>query len=164
VLSQAVGGSADTLHLLFGNVLAVEPGHAAALSAVACVVLTLQVLFSRRFLLVTFDAEAARVAGVRTGWWSLGLNLSIGGAAATAVHEIGTLSTFALLSLPAMAALLLTSSIRAAFLAAAALGLIMPSLALAVSFLVDLPAGPTCAAILTVCAAAAAAVAKARGR
>ena len=43
-----------------------------------------------RFLLVTFDAEAAEVAGVNTRACGLMcLNLSIGVAAAAAVHEVG---------------------------------------------------------------------------
>ncbi len=150
ILSQAAGGSVDTLHLLFGNVLAVEVSHVMALVALAAVVALVQIFLSPRFLLVTFDAEAATVAGVNTSLWSLGLNLSIGIAAAAAVHEVGALSTFALLALPPMAALLVTRSIRAAFLAAAGLGAAVPALALAVSFYLDLPAGPACTALLAV--------------
>jgi ABC-type Mn2+/Zn2+ transport system permease subunit len=105
-------------------------------------------VLSRRFLLVSFDAEAARVAGVNARRWSLGLNLAIGVAASTAVHEIGALSTFGLLTLPSMTALLLTSSIRSAFLVAAGLGAGVPVLALAASFYFDLPAGPACVALL----------------
>jgi hypothetical protein len=66
----------------------------------------LSIGFGRRFLLVTFDPEAATVAGVNTRWWSFFLNLAIGVAAAAAVQAIGALSTFALLTLPAAVALL----------------------------------------------------------
>ena len=164
VLSQAVGGSADTLHLLFGNVLAVEPHHAAALAAVAVAVLVVQVLCAGRFLLVTFDAEAARVAGVRTTSWSLALNLAIGVAAATAVHEIGALPTFALLSLPAVTALLLAGSIRTTFVLAALLGALVPALALTAAYHLDLPAGPACAAFLALAVGLAALGARVRAR
>ena len=156
ILSQAAGGSVDTLHLLFGNVLAIQTSHVIALLIQAAVVLSLHVLFWRRFLLVTFDAEAAKVAGVRTRWWSLTINLLIGGVGAGAVHEIGALSTFALLTLPAMAALLVTGSIRATFVVATGLGMLVPSLALAASFYFDLPAGPACAAFLALSVALAA--------
>ena len=156
MLSQSAGGSADTLHLLFGNVLAVDASHVYLLVIVAATTIVVQGLFAQRFLLVTFDAEAAKVAGVKTGWWSLALNLSIGVAAASAVHEIGALPTFALLSLPAMAALLIVSSIRATFLVAAGLGALMPCLALAASLYFDLPAGPACAALLALSVAVAA--------
>jgi len=148
ILSQAAGGNVDTLHLLFGNVLAIQTSHVIALLIEAAIVVLLNLLFWRRFLLVTFDAEAARVAGVKTRWWALAINLLIGAVAAGAVHEIGALSTFALLTLPAMAALLVTASIRGTFIVATGIGVVVPSLALGASFYLDLPAGPACAAFL----------------
>lgn len=148
VLSWVAGGSTDTLHLLFGNVLAVQVTDVVGLTIIAVAIGLAQVLFGRRFLLVTFDPEAASVAGVNTRLWSLALNLAIGVAAATAVNAIGALLTFALLTLPAMAALLATSSVRATFVAAAALSIVVPSAGLALSFYVDLPAGPASVALL----------------
>ena len=156
ILSQAAGGTVDTLHLLFGNVLAIQTSHVIALVIEAAVVVVLNGLLWRRFLLVTFDAEAAKVAGVATKWWALAINLLIGGVAAGAVHEIGALSTFALLTLPAMAALLVTASVRATFIVATTLGAVVPSLALVASFYFDLPAGAACAALLAFCVAVAA--------
>ena len=148
VLSWSAGGSTDTLHLLFGNVLAVQVTDVVGLIVIAGVIGLVQLLFARRFLLVTFDPEAARVAGVNTHLWSLALNLSIGVAAAAAVHSIGALSTFALLTLPAMAALLVTRSVRATFITAAALSIVLPTIALALSYYLDLPAGPASVALL----------------
>jgi zinc transport system permease protein len=156
ILSHAAGGSVDTLHLLFGNVLAIQTSHLIALLIEAAVVVVLHALFWRRFLLVTFDVEAATVAGVNTRGWALAINLLIGAIGAGAVHEIGALSTFALLTLPAMAALLITGSVRATFIVAATLGAVVPSLALVASFYFDLPAGPACAAFLALTVAAAA--------
>jgi zinc transport system permease protein len=149
LLSWVPGGSADTLHLLFGNVLAVETTSVVVLTIIALVVVSLQLLFGRRFLLVTFDPEAATVAGVNTRLWSLTLNLAIGVAGAAAVQAIGALSTFALLTLPAMAALLSTSSVRATFATAAVLSMTLPSLALAGAFYLDLPAGAASVALLS---------------
>jgi ABC-type Mn2+/Zn2+ transport system permease subunit len=148
ILSWVAGGSSDTLHLLFGNVLAVQVSDVVELTIIAGGIGLVHVLFARRFLLVTFDPEAARVAGVNTRLWSLALNLAIGVAAATAVHAIGALSTFALLTLPAMAALLVTTSVWATFATAAALSIVLPCLALALSLYLDLPAGPASVALL----------------
>ena len=150
VLSWVAGGSSDTFHLLFGNVLAVQVADVFGLTIISVVIGVVQVLFARRFLLVTFDPEAARVAGVNTRLWSLALNLTIGVAAATAVNAIGALSTFALLTLPAMTALLATASVRATFISAAALSIALPSVGLALSFYLDLPAGPVSVALLAV--------------
>lgn len=160
VLSWASAGSTDTLHLLFGNVLAVQVSDAIGLTTIATIIGLVQLLFARRFLLVTFDPDAARVAGVNNRLWSLALNLAIGVTAAAAVDAIGALSTFALLTLPAMAALLATSSVRATFATAAALSIVLPCLALVLSFYLDLPAGPTSVALLAVSVPLAAAVSK----
>ena len=160
VLILAVVGApdADTLRMLFGNVLAVSVSHAAGLVVVALVIGLAHLLVSQRFLLVTFDAEAAQVAGVNARLWSLGLNLLVGVAAAAAVHEIGALLTFALLTLPAMTALLVTSNMQATFMTAAGLGATLSCLGLAISFYFDLPAGPTSVALLSITVLPAAAV------
>jgi iron/zinc/copper transport system permease protein len=148
LLSWVAGGSADTLQLLFGNVLAVQTTSVVMLTMIALAVVLLQIAFGRRFLVVTFDPEAATVAGVNTRLWSLILDLTIGVAAAAAVQAIGALSTFALLTLPALTALLATRSVRATFVTAAVVGVALPSLALALSFYLDLPAGPASVALL----------------
>jgi zinc transport system permease protein len=148
ILSRVAGGGHHTMELLYGNVLAVPTNHVSALSVLAVAVVAGQLIFMPRFLLVTFDPESAQIAGVNTRRWALALNLSIGVVASAAVHEIGALSTFALLSLPPIAALLMMASIRSVFAMAAALGIVVPAIALALSFRFDLPAGPTCVALL----------------
>ncbi len=158
ILAVVAAPDADTLHMLFGNLLAVSVSHVAGLVIVALVIGLAHLLFSQRFLLVTFDAEAAQVAGVNARLWSLGLNLLVGVVAAAAVHEIGALLTFALLTLPAMAALLVTTNIRATFTTAAGLGAALPCLGLAVSFYFDLPAGPASVGLLSISVLVAAAV------
>lgn len=158
ILASVAAPDADTLHMLFGNPLAVRTSHAVALVIVAVVIALAHLLFSRRFLLVTFDAEAAQVAGVNARLWSLGLNLLVGIAAAAAVHEIGVLLTFALLTLPAMSALLVTASVRSTFAGAVVLGTLLPCLGLAASFYFDLPAGPTSVALLSLSVLATAAL------
>jgi ABC-type Mn2+/Zn2+ transport system permease subunit len=148
VLSWADRGSSDTFHLLFGNILAVRVADVVELTIIAAVVGTVHWLLGRRFLLVTFDPESAKVAGVNTRLWTLGLDLAVGVAAAAAVYAIGALLTFALLTLPAMAALLATTSVQALFAMVALLSIGLPSLGLAASFYLDLPAGPTTVALL----------------
>jgi zinc transport system permease protein len=158
ILAAVAAPDADTLRMLFGNLLAVSVSHAVALVIVGLAIGLAHMFFSQRFLLVTFDAEAAQVAGVNARLWSLGLNLLVGAAAAAAVHEVGALLTFALLTLPAMAALLVTTNLRTTFLTAAGLGATLPCLGLAVSFYFDLPAGPASVALLSISVLAAAGV------
>jgi ABC-type Mn2+/Zn2+ transport system permease subunit len=162
ILAGTAGADADTLHLLFGNVLAVSPDHVAVLVAIAVAVGVVHALFGRRFLLVTFDAEAARVAGVHTRLWSLGLNLSIGIAAAAAVHEIGALLTFSLMTLAPTASLLITRRIATTFAVSAAIGVTAVCLGLVAAFKLDLPPGPVAVAMLALMVPAAAAFSRQR--
>jgi ABC-type Mn2+/Zn2+ transport system permease subunit len=98
-------------------------------------------LFGFRFLVVTFDAEAAQVAGVNTRLWSIGLNLSIGAAAAAAVHEIGALTTFSLLTLAPMASLLVSRRIHTTFVLAIVIGIAAVWIGLVLAYQLDLPPG-----------------------
>jgi zinc transport system permease protein len=163
ILAAVAAPDADTLRMLFGNLLAGSVSHAVGLVVVALVIGLAQLLASQRFLLVTFDAEAAQVAGVNARLCSLGLNLLVGVAAAAGVHEIGALLTFALLTLPAMTALLVTSNMQATFMTAAGLGATLPCLGLAISFYFDLPAGPASVALLSIAVLPAAAVGRFNG-
>jgi ABC-type Mn2+/Zn2+ transport system permease subunit len=155
ILSQVAGGGSHAMELLYGNILAVQVSHVIGLAALAAGVVVAQLLFMRRLVLVTVDAESAQIAGIDTRRWSLALNLSIGIVASAAVHEIGALSTFALLSLPSLTALLVSGGIRSAFVLAAALGVLIPVVALILSFYLDLPSGPACVALLALVALAA---------
>jgi ABC-type Mn2+/Zn2+ transport system permease subunit len=148
VLAGSAGGDVDALRLLYGNLLAVSMSHAAGLVLLAVVIGLVHLVFGRRFLLITFDPEAAQVAGVNTVRWSLCLNLLIGIAVAAAVHEIGALLTFSLLTLAPTAALLATRGIRSAFATSAALGVALACLGLVISFYLDLPPGPAAVALL----------------
>ncbi len=150
ILAATAAPDTDALEMLFGNLLAVSVAHAAGLVIVALAIGLVHIIFSRRLLLVTFDAESARVAGVNVRLWSLGLNLLIGVGAAVAVHEIGALLAFTLLTMPAMAALLITTNMRATFATAAGMGATLPCLGLAASFYFDLPAGPASVALLSI--------------
>jgi ABC-type Mn2+/Zn2+ transport system permease subunit len=162
VLAQASAADTDTMHFLFGNLLAVSPVHAGTLAVTATVTVAAHATFMRRFLVTTFDPEAAQVAGVNVRGWSLLFNLLVGLCAAMAVHHVGALLTFAFLTLPAMAALLLTTSVRAAFATAAALGVALAFGGLAMSFYLDLPAGPATVALLSASVPAAAFVSRQR--
>lgn len=147
VLAHA-SADTDAMRLLYGNVLAITTEEALLLALIAVAVLALHTLFARRFVLVVFDPDAARAAGIRTGAWTLLLYLTVGAATAAAIHEAGALLTFALLILPAMSALLLTRGLAAAFAAAAVIAVAAVLGGLVLSFKWDLPTGPFTVALL----------------
>lgn len=148
VLARSTGADAEAMRLLFGNVLAITRHEAILMTVVAAVVVSVNALFARRFVLVVFDPLAARAAGIDTTLWMLVLYLTIGGATAAAVHETGALLAFALLVLPAMAALLVSGRLMTAFLISAAIALTCVAAGLILSYYWDLPTGPLTVAFL----------------
>ncbi len=148
VLARSATADAEAMRLLFGNVLAISAGEAVLMAAVAAAVVVVNALFARRFVLVVFDLEAARAAGIHTTFWTLVLYLTMGGATAAAVHETGALLAFALLVLPAMAALLVTRRLTSAFASSVAIAIACVSAGLVLSFRWDLPTGPLTVALL----------------
>jgi len=160
ILAGAARADADTLHLLYGNVLAVSPSHATGLVGMAVIIGVVHILFGSRFRLVTFDIEAAQVAGVNTRLWSICLNLSIGAATAAAVHEIGALLTFSLLTLPPMASLLVSRRIHTTFVLSVVIGIAAVWVGLIVAFQLDLPPGPVSVGLLVLVVVAAAIVSR----
>jgi zinc transport system permease protein len=162
ILAGATAADADALHLLYGNVLAVSTRHAIGLVLVAILMVTVQMLCSSRFLLITFDDEAAQVAGVNARLWSILLSLAIGVAIAATVHELGVLLTFALLTLAPMASLLVARRVRTMFLIAAIFGSVAVSAGLILAYQCDLPPGPASVGVLVVGVAGAALIAQRR--
>ena len=90
ILAYAAAADADTMHLLFGNLLAVSAAMLWPWGALRLTI-AVHILFTQRFLLATFDPEAALVAGVNARRWMLLLNVLVGVATATAVQHIGAL-------------------------------------------------------------------------
>lgn len=164
ILATSSKADADAMRLLFGNVLAITAREAVLLAAVTAVVLAVHVLFARRFVLVVFDPESARAAGIATRFWTLVLYLTIGAATAAAVHETGALLAFALVTLPALAALLVTRGLRGAFAAAPSLAVVVVLAGLVLSFILDFPTGPFTVALLALFVPLAAGIGAARRR
>jgi ABC-type Mn2+/Zn2+ transport system permease subunit len=162
ILAGAARADADTLRLLYGNVLAVNAGHAVGLALLAVVIVAVHGLFASRLLLVTFDSEGAQVAGIRARGWSIFLNLWIGVATAAAVHELGALLAFSLLTLAPTSSLLVARSVRSAFAVSASIGVAAVTLGLAGAWHLDLPPGPLSVALLAAFVVACAAIGKHR--
>jgi len=85
---------------------------------------------------------------VRTGAWTMFLYLLVALAVSAGLRTTGTLLSFAFLTLPAMAALLLTQSLARAFALSAVIGVAAMLSGLMLSFAWDLPTGPVTVALL----------------
>jgi zinc transport system permease protein len=148
VLARSAVDTLQVMGLVFGMVLAVTRVEALMLVAIAAAIVAIHIMIGQRLILVLFDTDAARAAGVRTGAWTMFLYLLVGIAVSTGLRTTGTLLSFAFLTLPAMAALLLTQSLAAAFALSAGIGVTAMLSGLVMSFRWDLPTGPVTVALL----------------
>ena len=137
------GSNIDLLHVLFGNVLALDDQTLLLLASIATVTLLgLAVLF-RPLVMETLDpafTQVATGAGAVTQLAFLALlvlNLVAG------FQALGTLMSVGLMMLPALAARLWTQKLDAAIALAALIGIACAYAGLVASYALSLPSGPS---------------------
>ncbi len=128
---------------LFGDAVVASPSEIVMLGLVAAFTFVVHLLFRHRFLLVAFDADAARAQNMPAQRWGLLLGLTIGLSISIVTRALGALPAFAFSVVPATSALLLTSRMRIAFGLSMGLAATAAVLGYYVSFVADLPTGST---------------------
>jgi len=150
LIAKAPRGEGSIVNILFGNILTVAEPLLWTMGVVFAVVLAVQYLFSKEFLIAAYDPDMARVLGIRAGLWNGIFYVTLGVAVAVAIRGVGALLSFTLLVAPAAAALVVARSLRGAFTIAAVVGLGCTMLGSFASYWLDTPTGPTIVAVLAV--------------
>jgi zinc transport system permease protein len=131
----------DVQSVLFGSAVLVDTVQIAYVTAAAVVTLLLHLAMHRRFLFVSFDADAAGAAGLRPFWTEVLLYASFALMISVATRAIGALPAFGLMVLPGLAGLRLGRSMRAAFSGAVLVGVASAGFGYYASFVLGLPTG-----------------------
>jgi ABC-type Mn2+/Zn2+ transport system permease subunit len=150
VVTVSARAGSEVLNLLFGNLLAIDNVEVVGLGAMAINVGLVHGFFYKEFLFVSFDPDMATAIGVRARLWNMLLFLTIGVTISLAIRAAGALVVFSFLVLPAATALLFGRSLRMAFILSVILGVISSFVGIALSYVGDLPSGPTIVAVSTV--------------
>jgi zinc/manganese transport system permease protein len=140
------GNSVDLLHLLFGNILAIDEDSLILVTGVSCFsVVTIAVLY-RRFVIEGFDADflkATSSRGGRRGGWTgavffllLMLNL------VASFQALGTLMALGLMILPALGARFWSRNIDTLIPLAFGIALLSSVTGLLISTYGKIPSGP----------------------
>jgi zinc/manganese transport system permease protein len=136
------GSSVDLLHLLFGNILAIDNDVLLLIAAVTSVTLLVMAVFYRGLVIECFDPDFAR-ATRRGGAWAgpiffvlLVINLI------AAFQALGTLMALGLMILPAIAARFWTRTIDIAIPVSTGFALIASFAGLLLSYYHKIPSGP----------------------
>lgn len=106
------GYSTSLPSYLFGNILLVTSGDLIALGALALVLVLLFLLGYRRILYIAFDADFARVRGLRVELWERLLLLLVAVSLVLTIRSVGIMLLLSLLTLPQTTVGLFTSDFR----------------------------------------------------
>jgi len=142
-ISKLVHASHDLGGMVFGNAVAVPDDELWMIGAVALLCAVLHLAFAKEIAFASFDPETATALGLRVRGWDAVLSLTVGLAIPASARALGALPVFALLTLPASAALLLGLRFRAVFALATLLGVLAAAGGYLVSWFAETPTGAT---------------------
>ncbi|MDR2849434.1 MAG: metal ABC transporter permease, partial [Verrucomicrobiota bacterium] len=133
----------DLMSYLFGSLLLVSGTDLFWMALADIVLLAVMALCYNRFLAIAFNAEMARLRGVRTALYEGVYTVMTALTVVLLVRVAGIVLAVALLTLPAAAAGLLTRRLDRMMLAAAGIGAAVSVVGLAVSYAPGWPPGAT---------------------
>jgi zinc transport system permease protein len=142
-VSQLVHASHDLGGMVFGNAVAVPDDELWMIGAVALLCAALHFAFAKEITFASFDPETATALGLRVRVWDAVLSLTIGLAIPASARALGALPVFALLTLPASAALLLGLRLRGVFAVATGFGVVAAAGGYLASWFAETPTGAT---------------------
>lgn len=141
--SLASGFNVDLFSYLFGNILAISSSEVLLSIIVSILVIAIIVYLYRDILAATFDEELAQVSGVKVRRLNIILSSLTAVSVVLAIKVVGVMLVSALLVIPAVSALQLAKSFKAALIWALLFAVISVLIGVSLSFLTDLPAGAT---------------------
>jgi zinc transport system permease protein len=145
--SFLVHAAHDLGGMVFGNAVAVPEADLWILAAVTAAFGAVHTLFEKEIRFASFDPETARALGMNVRLWDAVLFAMIGLSIPAAARALGALPVFAFLTLPASAALLFRLRLRAALVAATAIGVVAAAGGYVASWLLEIPTGAAMAAV-----------------
>ncbi|MCK5577121.1 MAG: metal ABC transporter permease [Dehalococcoidales bacterium] len=150
-IGLAPGYAPDLFSYLFGNILTVPTSDLVFMLVLDIIIIATVWLFYKEFLVISFDEEYGRVAGVPTEILYLVMLSLIALTVVVLIRVVGIILVIALLTIPAALARQFTHSLSKMMLLAAGIGALFTFGGLWLSFVLDLASGAT---IILVSAAA----------
>ncbi|MBK1702379.1 metal ABC transporter permease [Thiococcus pfennigii] len=142
-VAKTPGYAGDLMTYLFGNILLVPQRELWLMGALDALLLIVIGLYYRQLLAVCFDEELARLRGVNVTFYYLLLLVLVAVTVVLLIQVVGLILVIALLTLPAAIAGHYVKSVGRMMAVATAIGALLTSLGLALSYEPDLPVGPT---------------------
>ena len=141
LLSRAAEGDEEIKNMLVGNILLVTPADVWKCFGLFAAVGVFHFALRKKFLLVSYDREAAYAQGLRVRWWDFLFYASFGFVVTGFVRIAGVLLVFSYLIVPAACGIHLAGSFARRLLIGWLVALIGGVAGLFFSFRWDLPSG-----------------------
>ena len=152
LIAKNPAGETELLNVMFGNILTVHSEDLIKVGITSGLTFATVMFFFRCFLFVSFDPEMAAISGMKASLWHSIFYILLGVMIVVGIQLSGALLTFSYLILPAYVGLKLSKSLKGAVAWSLTLGPIATFFGLWLSFVYDLPSGPSITAVLGVCA------------
>lgn len=147
-LAKSHEGEGSLLEMFSGNILTITNNEICIVGVIFIMSFIVHIVFYRRFIYVFFDSETAKMQKIKTDFWNFLFYFILGMAISVSIRITGVLLSFAYLTIPAMAALLLSKRIKMIFVISMMIALVSTFMGIYLSFIWDLPSGTTNVAVL----------------
>jgi ABC-type Mn2+/Zn2+ transport system permease subunit len=143
IVSRSTSFAGDLVGILFGQILGTSAESLATQAVATAAIVAVAFVCARPFLLLSFDAEQADVAGFPSRRYHAIMLVLIAVTVIVSFQTVGTLLVFGMLLAPAGSAALLAHRVPAMMAIGAVIGAVSSYVGLLVSYHVDVAAGAT---------------------
>ena len=142
-ISRTPGYQHELMGYLFGDILMVSARDLYFTLTLDIIVVLVTVVLYRKFLAICFDEEFARVRGLRTEWYYMGLLVMTALTVVVLTSLFGVIMVIAMLTIPPAIASRFANRLWSVMAISALLGMVFTTTGLGISYSPDLPSGPT---------------------
>jgi len=143
VIDKAPHGAEHIKEIMTGSILWVKWSTIAIAAGVYSAVGIFHYIFREKFILISENPEKAYDQGISVRFWDFMFYVSFGVVITHSVGTAGVLLVFVFLVVPAIVSIMITDVLWKQLVIGWSLGLIVSVLGLYISYVADLPSGPT---------------------
>jgi zinc/manganese transport system permease protein len=143
VIDKAPHGAEHIKEIMTGSILWVKWGTILKAAIVYSIVGIFHYIFRKQFLLISENPDRAYKKGMNVRFWDFLFYVSFGIVITHSVGTAGVLLVFVFLVVPAIASMLITDVLWKQLAIGWSMGLIVSIVGLYISYIADLPSGPT---------------------
>jgi zinc transport system permease protein len=141
IIATSKGFGANLTSFLFGSVLTITEENLYWIITLCAVVLLILITFYKKFFVVSFDPELAKIDGVKVTLWSFVLMTLTCLVISSGIQVVGGLLIGAMMIIPATTSLQYKLSFKGSLILASVFSVVSLWLGLFVSFYYNLPSG-----------------------